>query len=142
MMTFVLVIHAFVCILLALIILMQSGRGGGLTEQFASAESIFGAQTNTLLVKTTTIMASVFLVTCLSLAVLSSMKGKSLMGNRVAVPLQTTAPASPAPSPQVGDKSGSIQVSDPVPLQPEQVQQMLQPTSSTPEPTTQPAETK
>ena len=89
MMVFIMVIHALVCVMLACIILMQSGRGGGLTESFASAESIFGAQTNTLLVKTTTVLASVFLVTCLSLAVMHSLKGKSLMSDQVAVPVSS-----------------------------------------------------
>ncbi len=93
MITLIMVIHAMVCILLACIILMQSGRGGGLTESFASAESIFGAQTNTLLVKTTTILGSIFIVTCLSLAILHSMKGKSLMSERVAVPTRAQMPA-------------------------------------------------
>jgi preprotein translocase subunit SecG len=84
MLTLVIVIHSIVCILLGLIILMQSGRGGGLTEAFASAESVFGAQTSTFLVKGTTILASLFLVTCLSIAFLSSKKSQSIMMNRAA----------------------------------------------------------
>jgi preprotein translocase subunit SecG len=103
MITFIMVIHALVCILLACIILMQSGRGGGLTESFASAESIFGAQTNTLLVKTTTILGSLFIVTCLSLAIFHSMKGKSLMSERVAVPARASMPASADPIQQAAD---------------------------------------
>jgi preprotein translocase subunit SecG len=83
----VMFLHAVVSILLAIIILMQSGRGGGLTEGFASAESLFGAKTNAFLIKATTIIASIFLVTCLSLAVLSAKKDKSLMSERVAIPM-------------------------------------------------------
>lgn len=100
MITFIMIIHALVCILLACIILMQSGRGGGLTEQFASAENIFGAQTNTLLVKTTTILAAVFLLTCLGLAVMHSKKGKSLMSDKVALPTKSKVnlPVEPAKS--------------------------------------------
>ena len=45
-MGFILVIHVIVCILLVISILMQAGRGGGLTETFQSAESMFGTQTN------------------------------------------------------------------------------------------------
>lgn len=86
MMTFIMIIHAIVCVLLACIILMQAGRGGGLTEQFASAESIFGAQTNSLLVRTTTVIATIFIVTSLTLTIMHSMKGKSLMSDRVAMP--------------------------------------------------------
>ncbi|OGX38656.1 MAG: preprotein translocase subunit SecG [Omnitrophica WOR_2 bacterium RIFCSPHIGHO2_02_FULL_50_17] len=79
---FVIFVHAVVCIFLMLVILMQSGRGGGLTEGFASAESIFGARTNVFMIETTTVLATLFLVTCLSLAVLSSQKGKSLMAGQ------------------------------------------------------------
>ncbi len=86
MMIFLMIIHALVCVLLACIILMQAGRGGGLTENFASAESIFGAQTNVLLVKTTTILATIFIVTSLGLTIMHSMKGKSLLSDRVTMP--------------------------------------------------------
>jgi len=79
MMGFVIFMHAVACVFLILIILMQSGRGGGLTEGFAPAESIFGAKTNTVLVKATAILATVFIVTCLSLAFLSMTRSRSLM---------------------------------------------------------------
>jgi len=77
-------LHAVISILLLVIILMQSGRGGGLTEGFASAESMFGAQTNEFMIKATTVFATIFFVSCLGLAILSSQKGKSLMSSKVA----------------------------------------------------------
>lgn len=79
MMTFILIIHSITCALLVLVVLMQAGRGGGLTESFSSAESVFGAQTNDFMVKTTSILAAVFFVTSLSLAYLSSHQSRSLM---------------------------------------------------------------
>lgn len=90
-------IHAVICILLIAIILMQPGKSGGLTEGFASAESIFGAKTNVFIIKTTTVLAAFFLATCLGLAILSSQKNKSLMAERV---LPTVSTRQPAPSPQ------------------------------------------
>ena len=72
-------IHVVACILLILIILMQSGRGGGLTEGFAPAESLFGAKTNVVLVKATAILAGVFIVTCLAIAFFSTTRNRSLM---------------------------------------------------------------
>ena len=84
MVTFVLIIHVISCIILIAIILMQSGRGGGLTEVFASAESMFGAKTNEMLIRITTIAAIIFFVTNISLAVLNSREGKSLMSDKVA----------------------------------------------------------
>lgn len=79
MFTFLVIIHSIACLMLVGIILMQTGRAGGLTESFAAAESMFGAKTNVVLVKGTTIAAVVFLITCLSLAFLSSQQNKSLM---------------------------------------------------------------
>ena len=84
---FVMVLHALVCIILIVAILMQSGRGGGLTEGFSSAESMLGAQTNEFMVKATTILSTVFLITCLGLAILSSQRSESLMSNKVAAPI-------------------------------------------------------
>ena len=75
-------LHTLVCVLLAGIILMQSGRGGGLTEAFASADSIFGAQTSSFLIKGTTVLASLFLISCLSLAFLSSKRSESIMAHK------------------------------------------------------------
>ena len=72
-------VHVIVCVLLISVILMQSGRGGGLTDGFAAAESMFGAKTTSFMVKTTTILASLFLITCLSIAVISSKKDESLV---------------------------------------------------------------
>ncbi len=82
MMTFILVIHSIACILLVLTVLMQAGRGGGLTESFSSAENVFGAQTSAFMVRATSILAAVFFVTSLSLAFLSSKQDRSLMANK------------------------------------------------------------
>lgn len=86
-MGFLIFIHVVVCIFIATIILMQSGRGGGLTEGFASAESMFGAKTNSFLVKTTSVLAAFYLVTCLSLAFMSSKQEKSLMPQKISIPM-------------------------------------------------------
>ena len=79
MFTFVVIVHVLSCILLAVTVLMQSGRGGGLTDAFAAAESMFGAQTNSFLIRATTVLAIIFLCTSLSLAFLSAQKNKSLL---------------------------------------------------------------
>jgi len=79
MVSFLMFIHAIICVLVVVVVLMQSGRGGGLTEGFASAESMFGAQTNAFMTKSTTVLTVLFFITALSLAFLSSQQGKSLM---------------------------------------------------------------
>ena len=83
MMTFILVIHSIVCVLLILSILMQAGRGGGLTEQFQGAESVFGAQTNVFMVRLSSVLATMFFITCLSLAFMSARQERSLVAERV-----------------------------------------------------------
>ena len=115
----VIVIHVLVCFLLGLIILMQSGRGGGLTEQFAAAESMFGAKTNVVLVKATTVLASIFVVTSLSLAFLSSQSGKSLINEKA---IEEAAEKMVGAAKDVDEtQAGSVPADNqiPVPAQPE-----------------------
>ena len=104
-MGFILVIHIIACVLVVIAILMQAGRGGGLTETFQSAESMFGTQTNTFMVRTTTILAIIFFSTSMILAFNSSRVDKSLMANKkllstvskpeVPRPTETSVPANP-----------------------------------------------
>ncbi len=81
---FLIFLHATVCVLLTMVILMQAGRGGGLTAGFASAESMFGARTNEFMVRATIVLMSIFLLTSLGLAFLSSRKEKSLIPANIA----------------------------------------------------------
>lgn len=82
MFNFVIGIHMFVCALLILVVLIQQGRGGGLIDSMSSAESLFGTKTNTLLVRSTSVLAVLFFVTCLTLAFMSIQKNKSLVETR------------------------------------------------------------
>jgi preprotein translocase subunit SecG len=99
----ILVIHVIVCVLLVIVILMQAGRGGGLTETFQSAESMFGTQTNVFMIRLTTGLAVIFLCTSLFLAFQSSKGNQSLMSNKkllstVAKPVE--APVTKVESPK------------------------------------------
>lgn len=87
----VIIFHTIVCLALIAIVLMQSGRGGGLTESFAAAETVFGAKTNEFMIKATAIVGVVFLVTSLSLAHLSSRADQSLMRNEKAIDIPLPA---------------------------------------------------
>jgi len=75
----VIFIHIITCILLITIILIQRGRGGGLVESFSGVESIFGPRTNVFLVRATTILAVIFMCTCLILTFFSIRESKSLL---------------------------------------------------------------
>ncbi len=77
----VIAIHLIVCLLLIGVILIQAGRGGGLVEGFSGVESMFGTKTNTFLTRTTTTLAILFFITCISLALLSARQSRSLIRN-------------------------------------------------------------
>ena len=79
MFTFLVSIHAIICILLVTVVLMQAGRGGGLTENFSSAESVFGAQTSSVMIKITSILGTLLILSSLNLTFQSLRKEKSLM---------------------------------------------------------------
>ena len=78
MYTFVLVIHVIVVVMLIVVILVQRGRGAGLVEALSSAESLFGTKTSSFLVKSTAILAGLFLITSLSLTSLSKKRSAPL----------------------------------------------------------------
>ena len=92
----VLVIHIFVSLVLIGVILLQGGRGG-LSEALggAAAQSLFGGGAATVLTRLTAFCASLFVVTCLSLAYLSTVKGRSVIEQ---VPL-VTPPSDTSASP-------------------------------------------
>lgn len=101
MMTFMVIIHSTVCLLLIGIILIQAGRGGGLVDSFAGVESMFGTKTNTFLTRTTAALSVIFFITCLSLAFLSVRQSRSLLRDiKIQKVEPAQIPAEPAQIPQ------------------------------------------
>jgi len=93
MMGFLIAIHVIVCVLLIIIILIQAGRGGGLVEGFSGVESMFGPKTNAFLTRATTVLSSLFLITCITLAFFSVKQSRSLMRSvPIKHPASTTMP--------------------------------------------------
>ncbi|MBN1527194.1 MAG: preprotein translocase subunit SecG [Candidatus Omnitrophica bacterium] len=87
---FIIVIHVIVSLVLIAVILLQAGRGGGLSESFgvSSTQTIFGTKTSLFLRRATEVSAVVFLLTCLTLAVLTGHRGRSLVAtDGTAVPM-------------------------------------------------------
>jgi len=82
MTTIILIIHVFVCFFLISIVLLQSGKGAELGAAFGgSSQTLFGSRgAATFLNKLTTIVAVVFMITSLMLAVLA-IKGGSIIKN-------------------------------------------------------------
>ncbi len=72
-------LYILVCFLLVVVILMQSGRGGGLVESFSAAETLFGGKTNIYMVRITMILGALFLGLALGLNYFVVQKSKSVM---------------------------------------------------------------
>lgn len=97
MMGLIITIHIIACALLIILVLIQRGRGGGLVESFAGVESMFGTRTSAFLTRITTICATVFFFTCLTLAILSVRQSKSLLVNVKPAAAAQKAQEIPAP---------------------------------------------
>ncbi len=112
MATLLLIVHVLVCLFLIFIVLIQSGKGADLGAAFGgSSQTLFGSRgAATFFSKLTTIAAIVFMLTSLSLAVVSVRTG-SIIKKTVPVkekgavppaqgggvqPLQQQIPQSPA----------------------------------------------
>ncbi len=80
MYTFLIVVYLIICAALVTVILMQSGKGGGLSEALGGAfQSVFGPKVTTVLVKATSVLAVLFILLSITLAKLSTEKSRSLM---------------------------------------------------------------
>jgi preprotein translocase subunit SecG len=114
MITLVMIIHIIVCFFLITIVLLQGGKGAELGAAFGgSSQTLFGSRgAATFLSKITTISAIVFMITSLSLAVITAKKGSVVK------------------APPVSEEKGSL------PSVPGPIQAPIQP--QTPQPPAQP----
>lgn len=110
MATLLLIVHVLVCLFLIFIVLIQSGKGAELGAAFGgSSQTLFGSRgAATFFSKLTTIAAVVFMLTSLSLAIVSVRTGSII---KKTVPVKEKGAV---PSPVQG---GGMQ-----PLQPAQQQ--------------------
>ena len=113
MIGFFIFLQILCCLLLVTVILMQSGRGGGLAESFVAAESMFGAKTNEVMVRATIVLAAIFLVNSLVLAKLSSKKEQSLITEQAVSVVKPNLPQIPA-TPQSSETPKSTTTRMPV----------------------------
>jgi preprotein translocase subunit SecG len=82
---FITVVHIVACLVLILVVLLQAGKGANMGAAFGgSSQTLFGSSgPGTFLGKMTTVIASVFIITALSLSYFSVHKQPSLMNNAV-----------------------------------------------------------
>jgi len=100
------VLHVIVCVMVMLVVLIQPGKSGGLGAALggAGAQQIFGGRgAGNFLTRTTWISASVFFLTSITLAYISTSTGDSLQHlGRVrgkAQPTETVPVTAPATAP-------------------------------------------
>lgn len=73
------VIHVIVCIFLILVVLLQQGKGGGLSAMGGGGAQVFGGRgAGNFMTRLTAICAAIFMLTSLSLAYLSSAGDREL----------------------------------------------------------------
>jgi len=75
------ILHVIVCLVLILVILLQAGRGQGLTGSSfggGNVQSLLGTKASDFLTKATSVCAVLFLFTCVGLNVVEVQKSRSL----------------------------------------------------------------
>ena len=109
-------LFTFVCLILILVVLIQKGRGGGLSGAFGGAggNTAFGSKTGDVLTWATSIIFGIFLLLAIGLNWMSdyrsgqsqqskqptnSPEGKGPMPLSPLTPLPSTTPSSPASNP-------------------------------------------
>jgi preprotein translocase subunit SecG len=111
------IVHILVCFFLVIVVLLQSGKAADLAGAFGGmgSQTAFGPRGSaTILSKATTIAAAVFMVTSLTLTILSTRTGAS---EKSAFDKQRNIPAQTSTVPAQGQQSRPIQ-GGPTPLGP------------------------
>src|SRR5262245_2590620 len=78
MFAFLMVLHVFICFLLVISVLLQAGRGGGLSGSFGAGggQAIFGGRgAATFFSKATVVLGALFFVSSLGLAMMATAGG-------------------------------------------------------------------
>ena len=103
----VIAIHVIVSLVLIAVILLQAGRGGGLSDTFggSSTQTIFGTKTSLFLRRATEASAIIYILTCLTLAVMTSHRGRSLVSTGTVRPFTQSQSGAPQPAAPIPDQS-------------------------------------
>ena len=115
-------IHVIVCLVLTVVVLLQSGQAADLAGAFGGmgSQTVFGPRgSTTVLSKVTTWAAVTFMVTSLALTIVGNQRGAagpgSVLDNRLkAVPTAPANKTAPPATPQSGKSGGNSGNSAPV----------------------------
>lgn len=110
--TLLVIVHVFICFLMIGAILLQSGKGAEIGASFGgSSQTVFGSRgPANFLSKLTVVVAAVFMVTSLSLAILAKQRNFSSTVIDMQPKSEPTAPSAPpaaSPAQPSGDSHPS-----------------------------------
>jgi len=115
------ILHIIVAFVMVGVILLQSGKGAEIGAAFGgSSQTVFGARgASTMLSRVTAITATIFMVTSLTLAIMSKQRNyASTLGLDKPAPTQTAPAASPAAPEPAKDEHGAHDQNTPAPASP------------------------
>ena len=115
------ILHIIVAFVMVGVILLQSGKGAEIGAAFGgSSQTVFGARgASTMLSRVTAITATIFMVTSLTLAIMSKQRNyASTLGLDKPAPAQTAPAAAPAAPEPSKDDHGAHDPNAPVPASP------------------------
>jgi preprotein translocase subunit SecG len=121
MQTFVTVVHVITCVLLVLVVLIQSGKGAEISTSLGgSSQTVFGSSGGAnFFTRFTSGAAAVFMLTSIGLTLMGGQSRKSVFeAIPVTAPVQNTAPVagseskSSAPVEDLGQEKSQRQKSD------------------------------
>ena len=107
---FLTILHVVVCVVMVLIVLLQAGKGASMGAAFGgSSQTVFGSGgAGTFLGKMTTVIATLFMLTALSLSYFSLHKQPSLMNKVGPQQQQQSVPQSSVPTAVPGAQSTPV----------------------------------
>jgi preprotein translocase subunit SecG len=118
MVILVTIVHVIVCLFLAVVVLLQSGKAADLAGAFGGmgSQTVFGPRGSaTVLSRATTLAAALFMITSMTLSVMSTRSGKASPAIfQKSIPGATSQQKSP-----VGSQQVTIPVPPAVPVQPQ-----------------------
>lgn len=79
-------LHVISCLVLIMVILLQAGKGGGISETFGGGgglQQMLGTKASSFLTKATAASAVLFLATSLTLAIMSTKRSGSIVEREV-----------------------------------------------------------